>query len=238
MGPNWKGARRDGFGTHPHHTGDNGPTCASNVGPGAVRHKPSRDCKTVLTAEYCHGVLLSFDEVTLSSARLHNQLLSTLSWYHYHWLSYLVVECCYRWFRLCCASSTVLLQNQFIRNIMESISRNVNKVEFSFHSSRHSFCKACQFLTNVFAKSRAPPSSHFLNLCIGVPRQCQCVRSTAAERMRIDSLYWYPFFRWILEHARRNLQRFGHVFCRDRSAYIVCFPIRGQHLPILRAMLS
>lgn len=85
MGPNWKGARRDGFGTHPHHTGDNGPTCASNVGPGAVRHKPSRDCKTVLTAEYCYGALLSCDKVTLSSARLHNQSVSTLSWYHYHW---------------------------------------------------------------------------------------------------------------------------------------------------------
>ena len=53
-------------------------------------------------------------------------------------------------------------------DLSERIARYVDKVEFSFHISRHVVCVACQFLPDIFFKGHPAPSAHLLDLGIGV----------------------------------------------------------------------
>ena len=63
---------------------------------------------------------------------------------------------------------TVFVQDQVFSDIMECISRNVDKLEISFHMPRHSFGEAGQFFSDVFFESCPSPTAHLLYLGVRV----------------------------------------------------------------------
>ncbi len=63
---------------------------------------------------------------------------------------------------------TVFVQDQVFSDIVECISRNVDKFEIRFHVMQHSFGEASQFFSDEFFERCPSPSAHFLYLGVGV----------------------------------------------------------------------
>ena len=62
----------------------------------------------------------------------------------------------------------VLFENKLICDVVEGVTRDVDKEKLLFHILRHSSGEARELLANVLLKRGPSPSSHFLFLSVAV----------------------------------------------------------------------
>ena len=83
---------------------------------------------------------------------------------------------------------------------------DVDEIEHLLHADAHSHQKLRELTADVLFESVTLPSPHFLYLPVGVARERQCIRSTSAERVRVDSIDWDSLHRWIFQNFSREFQ--------------------------------
>jgi hypothetical protein len=85
------------------------------------------------------------------------------------------------------AIDVIILLDAFGHNSVVSVPRNVYKFEVLLHVCSHPRRVAGQFLMNIFLKSGPFLMPQFLDLCVRVARQSQCVCPPAPKGVCVDS---------------------------------------------------
>jgi hypothetical protein len=81
-----------------------------------------------------------------------------------------------RW-ALCCKSlfQFIFGKDTCAWHIVICVYVYINKFEIPFHFCSHSFRVTRKLLPDVFSEGSTSPTSHFLNLCVGIAREGQCI---------------------------------------------------------------
>ena len=74
------------------------------------------------------------------------------------------------------------------RHIVIYPASDVDKIEPLFHPFGHSFGETGEFFADVLFECRASPAPHFLYFSVLKARERQGICTSAAERMRVDSI--------------------------------------------------
>ena len=85
------------------------------------------------------------------------------------------------------------------------VTGDVDEVKCPFHTAGHSFRKTSQFLADVFFERGSAPSTHLLDLSVGVPGQRESVGPATPERVCVDAINWDSFCRGVVQYGSRGL---------------------------------
>ncbi len=120
---------------------------------------------------------------------------------------------------LCCAGSRdidiVLPFHEFVCNFAESIACYVDKFKLFLHAGGHSVQETCQFFVDIFLESCPVPSTHFLDVCVYISREGECVRAPTPERLCILPSDWNSFCCWVFKSCSSAFDGFAYIFVGD-----------------------